>query len=76
MIVSLPAQHAAGLAAMILFSVLGLGKARDDLRRFIEHGMDEHPVKRLLRLCCDPPPATGEQLTRSRVLLGMLGGGG
>jgi hypothetical protein len=76
MIVSLPAQRAAGLAAMVLFSLLGLGKARDDLRRFIEHGMEEHPVKRLLGLCCDPPAATRGSLTRSKVLLGMLGGGG
>ena len=62
---SLGSRDCANFSAMVLWSLLGLAKARNDLKSFLRDQLRKHPISGLLARCADPPPADQEQLTRS-----------
>jgi hypothetical protein len=58
-------RNCANLAAMVLWSLLGSIKARDDLIVLARDHLGQHPVGNLLLRCAHPPDADEEQLIRS-----------
>jgi hypothetical protein len=63
--VSLGSRDCANFSAMVVWSLLGLAGARNDLRTFLKDQLREHRIASLLAQCADPPPADEQQLTRS-----------
>ena len=55
--VSLGSRDAIKFSAMVLYSLLGLVQARNDVRRFVTDQLTHHPIAGLLARCADPPPA-------------------
>ena len=56
--VSLGCRDAINFSAMVLYSLIGLTQARNDLRSFVNDQLGVHPVAPVLARCADPPPAT------------------
>jgi hypothetical protein len=55
--VSLGCRNAINFSTMVLYSLLGLTEARNDLRSFVNDQLGNHPVAGLLARCADPPPS-------------------
>lgn len=73
--VSLGAQDCANFSAMVLWSLLGLARARNDLESFIRNQLSGHPLVSLLIRCSNPPPLDEEQrLTHSRAFYSLFRG--
>jgi hypothetical protein len=63
--VSLGARQCTNFCAMALWSLLGLARAREDLKGVLREQLREHPLAGLLAQCADPPPAEAAELSRS-----------
>lgn len=72
--VSFSSRDCANFSAMVLWSLLGLAQARNNLQTFIRDQLGEHPLKGLLTRCSNPPPADEEQLTRSGAFYAIFQG--
>lgn len=72
--VSLGSRDCANFSAMVVWSLIGLAKARNDLKSFLRNQLREHPISSLLAECADPPPADEEQLTRSGAFYAIFQG--
>jgi hypothetical protein len=55
--VSLGCRDAINFSTMVVYSLLGLTEARNDLRSFVNDQFGNHPVAGLLARCTDPPPS-------------------
>jgi hypothetical protein len=58
--VSLGSRDAVNFSRMVLYSLLGLVPARNDLRSFVTDQLGQHPLSAMLARCADPPPAQKE----------------
>jgi hypothetical protein len=72
-IVSLGSRDAIKFAAMVLYSLLGLEKARNDLKNFIADHLGDHPIAALLARCANPPAADEKQLEDVRAFRAIFG---
>jgi len=69
---SFGSRDCANFSAMVLWSLLGSPKARQDLKSFLKDQLGHHPIADLLAQCADPPPADEEQFTRSGVFFALF----
>ena len=72
--VSLGSRDCANFSAMVLWSLLGLAQARNDLQSFVRDQLSEHRLTGLLTRCADPPPVDEKQLTRSGAFAAIFRG--
>ena len=72
--VSLGSRDCFNFSAMVLWSLLGLAQARNNLQSFVRDQLGEHPLTALLTRCVDPPPTDREQLTRSGAFYAIFQG--
>jgi hypothetical protein len=71
-VASMEARHAANVAAMILYSLLGLRQAQHDLRALVSNNAGAIPNPALWLACADPPPVDRPGVTRTPGLLERL----
>jgi hypothetical protein len=72
--VSQGSRDAANFAAMVLFSLLGMAQAQNDLRSFLREQLGDQPLAGLLGRCASPPPTDEKQLTRSGAFHAIFAG--
>jgi hypothetical protein len=65
-IVSLGSRDAINFASMVLYSLLGMEKAQNDLKNFIGNQLGEHPIAELLTRCVKPPAIDEKKLADAR----------
>lgn len=70
--VSLGSRDAARFAELVLFSVIGMAQARNDLQNVVQRQMSDHPLSELLTRCASPPDADPEQLARNGAFHAMF----
>jgi hypothetical protein len=71
---SLGSRDCANFSAMVLWSLLGLAEARNNLKLFLRDQLREQSIAGLLAQCADPPAPEEEQLTRSGAFYAIFRG--
>jgi hypothetical protein len=72
--VSQGSHDCVNFSGMVLWSLLGLIQARDNLKAFLRDQLRGHPIAGLLAQCANPPLADEEQFSRSRAFQAIFQG--
>lgn len=70
--IDLGAHQANNFSAMVLYSLLGMRRAQEDLENFVETQLGDHPTASLLRQCANPPPAAGNAVSQAGDVLALF----
>jgi len=68
-------KDAKNFSSMVLYSLLGLKQAQDDLQHFVVTQLGNHPIANILSQCIDPPPVNEKDISQAAAFRAIFAGG-